>query len=166
MSGPEMNKEQKKVMACDNKSVGMLIRRGDEILLIERKKFPFGFAMPAGHVDDKGSFEDAAREEVEEEVGFKATALKQLKEGKKNNLCRRPGGSWHYWKVYEVEVEGNLSPSEEETKQVGWYSKEEIERLAERTEEYLAGNISEVEWEANPGLEIVGYEWFKELGII
>ena len=41
---------------CDHKSVGMLIRKGGKILLIERKRPIFGFAPPAGHVDNKGSF--------------------------------------------------------------------------------------------------------------
>ena len=55
---------------CDNTSVGMIVRNDkDELLLIERKNEPYGFAPPAGHVDDHGSFEDAARAELEEEVG-------------------------------------------------------------------------------------------------
>ena len=31
---------------CDHTSVGMIIKRGEETLLIERKKPPFGFAPP------------------------------------------------------------------------------------------------------------------------
>ena len=63
---------------CDNKSVGMIITRDENLLLIERRKPPFGFAPPAGHVDDKGSFENAAREEVQEEVGFIVTNIKSM----------------------------------------------------------------------------------------
>ena len=68
---------------CDHTSVGMLVYKDDKILLIERKKYPFGFATPAGHIDNKGSYENAAREELEEEVGLKAKSLKLLTEGKK-----------------------------------------------------------------------------------
>ncbi len=37
---------------CDNKVVGIIVLRDNKMLLIERKKFPFGFAPPAGHLDD------------------------------------------------------------------------------------------------------------------
>ena len=39
------------VKKCDHTSVGMLVWKNKKILLIERKKAPFGFAPPAGHVD-------------------------------------------------------------------------------------------------------------------
>ncbi len=151
---------------CDNKSVGMLIYKGDDLLLIERMKFPFGFAPPAGHVDDKGTFENAAKEEVEEEVGLVPTNMELIKEGRKENPCRREGGTWHYWKIYKVDTEGDIKPSEDETKQAGWFSKNQIEELANRTEEYRAGKVSEDDWQKTPGIEPVWYEWFKELGII
>ena len=151
---------------CDNTSVGMFIWKDGKLLLIERKKFPFGFAIPAGHVDDHGSFEDAAKEEVEEEVGFEVTNLKLITEGRKENVCRRPGGTWHYWKLYETEVQGDLKPSQDETKKAGWYTKDEIRELAKRTEKYNSGKISEDEWELSPGLEQNFYEWVKELHII
>ncbi|MBU0570196.1 NUDIX domain-containing protein [Patescibacteria group bacterium] len=150
---------------CDNTSVGMLVYKNKKILLIERKKYPFGFAIPAGHVDNKGSFENAAREELEEEVGLKIKNLKLIKEGRKENPCRREGGFWHYWKIYKVEAEGKLKPSENETKQAGWYTKKQIEKLTKRTKQYLAGKISEDNWGTSPGLEPVWYEWFKELKI-
>lgn len=151
---------------CDNKSVGMIIRNDGRLLLIERRKPPFGFAPPAGHVDDKGSFENAAKEEVEEEVGLIAKVIKLVAEGRKNNRCRREGGSWHYWKVYEVETEGELKRSEDETKQAGWFSVDEIKFLTERTQDYLVGKISEDEWQESPGIEPVWAEWFQQLEII
>lgn len=151
---------------CDNKSVGMLIWKNGNLLLIERKLFPFGFAPPAGHVDDKGGFEKAAKEEVQEEVGLNPIDIKLVVEGRKDNKCRRKGGDYHHWKIYEVEAEGELKPSKDETKQAGWYSKEEIKALSERTEKYLNGEIKEESWKANPGIEAVWHEWFQELGII
>ena len=104
---------------CDNKSVGVIVRKEDKILLIERKKFPHGFACPAGHVDDHGSFEDAARDELREEVGLTIVGLKLLTETRKENKCRREGGDWHYWKVYEAQTSGDLERSESETKAGG-----------------------------------------------
>jgi len=163
MKGPE--KQETKIKDCDNTSVGMFIWKDNKLLLIERKKFPFGFAVPAGHVDNHGSFENAAKEEVQEEIGLKLTKIKLIAEGRKNNRCRREGGNWHYWKIYEVEAEGNIKPSGNETKQAGWYTKEQIKRLSKRTERYLRGKLSEEEWQALPGIETVWYEWFKKLEI-
>jgi len=150
---------------CDHKSVGMIIKRGGNILLIERKKPPFGFAPPAGHLDSD-TFDHSAIRETEEEVGLKTKEIKLLIEGRKENKCRRSGGDWHYWKIYEVETEGDINRSENETKQAGWYNLEQIKNLVNRTEKYLAGLIPETEWQQSPGLEPVWCEWFKEFGIL
>ena len=151
---------------CDHKSVGVIIKNdAGEILLIERKKFPFGFAPPAGHVDDFASPEACARGEVEEEVGLTVTTLTLLHEETKQNPCRREGGDHHHWWVYEAEVTGEVQGSEDETKQVGWYNQEKISALTERTEACLRGEMNETEWEVSPGLEPVWAELFNTLGI-
>jgi len=151
---------------CDHTSVGMLIWNDDKLLLVERSKFPFGFAPPAGHMDGDASYEESAKREVEEEVGLKVENLELLVEGRKENKCRREDGSWHYWKIYKAETTGEVQRSLDETKQAIWLSVDELKLLSQKTEEYLAGKISEEEWQKNPGLESVWYEWFKELKII
>lgn len=151
---------------CDHTSVGMLIWNDDRLLLIERMKFPFGFSPPAGHVDDDASYEESAKREVEEEVGLKVINLKLLTEGRKENKCRREDGSWHYWKIYEAEVEGEANRSLDETKQLIWCSRKKLKEMSERTEKYLLKEISDSDWEKFPGVEPVWHEWFKELNII
>ena len=151
---------------CDHTSVGMLVWRDDKLLLIERKRPPFGFAPPAGHVDGDASFEGAARRELREEVGLGAEDIQFLAEGRKNNPCRRKGGTWHDWKIYKVEATGEVAGSEDETKRTDFYSKDELSALAGKTENYLRGKIKQDDWEASPGLEPVWYEWLKELKII
>ncbi|MDB5259438.1 MAG: hypothetical protein JWO73_646 [Candidatus Taylorbacteria bacterium] len=151
---------------CDYTSVGMIVRKGGKILLIERANFPKGFAAPAGHVDGDATYEDAARRELEEEVGLKTDELKLVAEGKRNNPCKREGGSWHHWKVYQVEAAGDVHRSLEETKQVNWYTIEQINAFAQKTEKYVRGEIAEDAWNAAPGLEPIWYDWFKELQII
>lgn len=147
---------------CDHKCVGMLVWQDEKLLLIERKKPPFGFAPPAGHLDGDVSFEDAARRELKEEVGLQTENLRLLIEGRKENACRRTDGSWHYWKIYSVEASGKVMRNMDETKQSGFYTKEALRALAGRTEQYLRGNINEQEWQASPGIEPVWYEWFKQ----
>ena|SRR3989338_5461667 len=151
---------------CDNTSVGMLVWRDDSLLLIERKKPPFGFALPAGHVDEDRSFEESAIRELREEVGLQAQNLELLIEGRKDNKCRREGGDWHYWKIYRAEAIGEIKRSEDETKQAGFYKKDDLLLLTSKTEKYLKGDIKENDWEKSPGLEPVWYEWLKELKII
>lgn len=145
------------IKSCDHTSVGMIVRQDNKVLLIERMKYPFGFAPPAGHIDGDKSYEIAAKRELSEEVGLETTDLKLMFEGRKENVCRRQDGAWHYWKVYEVKFAGIVTRSEDETKRADWYSIQEIERLMERTKLYLQGEVSEEDWEKNPGLEVFWY---------
>lgn len=153
------------IKICDHKCVGMLVWRNEKLLLIERAKFPFGFAPPAGHCDGD-DFEVTAKKELQEEVGLNAKSLKLLIEGRKENPCRREDGTWHYWQIFEVEVVGEVNRSLEETKQTKWVTIEELKILATRTEEFNEGKISQEDWDTKPGIEPVWYEWMKELNII
>jgi len=151
---------------CDNKSVGMLVWRDEKLLLIERKKKPFGFAPPAGHLDGDNSFEQAAKRELKEEVGLDANKIELIIEGRKENPCRREGGTWHYWKIYKIEANGEVKRSEDETKQANFFTKDDLLSLALKTEQYINGRITQEDWEKSPGLEVVWCEWLKKLKII
>lgn len=133
---------------CNQTSVGMVVERGGKLLLIKRNKFPRTYAFPAGHVEEGESYEHAAVRELKEEVGLDATKVELVAEGRVENPCRREGGTWHYWRVYGVEAEGELRLSEEEADAAGWYTKEEIRALPP------------------PGFESIMFEWYQEHGII
>lgn len=151
---------------CDHTSVGMIVQKDGKILLIERANFPKGFACPAGHVDGDETYEISAARELKEEVGLDTTDLQLLIDKRKENPCKREGGTWHHWKIYKTEAAGDVVRSLDETKKAGWYSIDETKALAEKTKQYLKGEISEEAWNENPGLEPVWYEWFQELQII
>ena len=151
---------------CDHKSVGMMVWKDEKLLLIERARVPFGFAIPAGHVDGDKTFEESAQRELKEEVGLDAKELRLIMEGRRENPCRREDGTWHYWKIFQVVESGDVDRSRDETRQVGWYTKEQIRELGNKTEKYRNKEISEEEWEKAPGLEPIMYDWFKELKII
>ncbi len=154
---------------CDHTSVGILVfNKLDELLLIERAKFPPGFALPAGHVDSDENFLIAANRELLEEVGIENADLRFLIEGKKENPCRREGGSWHYWKLFLANRKIDASEvkrSMDETKKVGWYNSVSVLGLSMLTEDYLRGKITNEDWQQSPGLEPVMHEWFSDTSL-
>lgn len=143
----------------------MLVWKEGKLLLIERKKFPFGFAAPSGHLDGD-SFESAAKRELQEEVGLDTVKLKLILKERKDNQCRRENGDWHNWEIFEVEAKGKIKRSLEETKSANFYDIGSIKKLAQRTKDYDEGKISEEDWQASPGLEKAYLEHLVELKII
>lgn len=172
-------------IVCDHTSVGVIARDDQgRILLIERRKTPFGWAPPSGHCDGD-IYPIACCKEFYEETGLRVVGAPRPilpKNPRKEFKCRR-GGEYHHWQIFEVKWEGELSPNTIETNGAFWGTVEEIKLLAKKTETYLsrikesekaeeeswAVSIKESiekEWQANPGLELVWYEFFQELNII
>ncbi len=60
-------------------TVDIIIRRGNRIVLIERKNPPLGWALPGGFVDYGESLETAAHREAAEETGLRLTNLRQFR---------------------------------------------------------------------------------------
>lgn len=136
---------------CDHTSVGVLAHdEHGRLLLIRRKKPPFGIAPPSGHLDGL-TYPVACFKEFQEETGLRVVGAPRPvipKNPRKDFECRR-GGKYHHWQIFEVSWKGELKPSEDETLGAGWYSPEEIKALA-----------------ANGELEPTWQEFFKELNII
>lgn len=153
-------------------SVGVIIQNPEgEIALLKRARFPIGIAPAAGHVDEHGGPEQAAIEEVGEELGL-TIAVDDLRSTviqnrRVDNQCRRPGGDHHNWWVYETsEYSGNVTPDADETQGAGWYSPDQLQALADKTKAFRAGQVGQADWEANPGLEEVWLDFFTELGYV
>jgi ADP-ribose pyrophosphatase YjhB (NUDIX family) len=117
-----MSLQQPLQKICDHTSVGMIVWKDKKLLLIERKKIPFGFAPPAGHVDGDTSFESAAIRELKEETGLSTSSMQLLTEGRKDLSCRRLNGDWHYWKIYKMKVDGEIEMNVNETKKIIWFT--------------------------------------------
>lgn len=60
-------------------TVDIIIEIGDDIVLIERKNPPLGWALPGGFVDYGESYENAALREAEEETGLTVNNLRQFR---------------------------------------------------------------------------------------
>jgi ADP-ribose pyrophosphatase YjhB (NUDIX family) len=113
---------------CTGNSVGVIIRRGDLGLLIQRAKGPQAgtWAPPAGHVEPGERMADAAAREVLEEVDLiidpptleQATILNVWFADE----CRH-GTTYHRWTVYEVECPAGQEPlrNVDETLDMGWH---------------------------------------------
>lgn len=59
-------------------TVDIIIEIGEQIVLIERKNPPYGWALPGGFVDYGESYETAALREAEEETSLKVIGLRQF----------------------------------------------------------------------------------------
>lgn len=166
--------------ACDHTSVGAVAEKNGKILLIERKKFPAGFALPAGHCDGD-SHEAAALREFAEETGLEPLSIELIFNKEMRNPCRRTGGTHHQWQVFRItEWRGKLRQNTDETKSIEWASQERLQLLATRTEEFakrygmLISDLPSITnalaldpvWQASPGLEPVWYLFCKQLAML
>ncbi len=59
-------------------TVDLIIEVGGEIVLVERKNPPYGWALPGGFVEYGETYEDAAVREALEETGLKVELLCQM----------------------------------------------------------------------------------------
>ncbi|MES2970756.1 MAG: NUDIX domain-containing protein [Patescibacteria group bacterium] len=110
-------------------SVGALIVRDNKILLMDRKKPPFGFAGPAGHIDENEDVVTALKREVREETGL---TIKKYQLADEEfipwNTCSR-GIEGHYIYVYRCETEGQIRSNSSEMKSLKWYDLSELDKL-------------------------------------
>lgn len=151
---------------CDNMSVGVLVMSGASLLMFDRGTKPTGVAPPAGHVDDHGTAEDAARAELWEETGLTAREVCLLWEGWRGNRCRREGTTGHHWSVFRASAHGVLDPSVEETRNIRWVPLEDLPVLADRTRQLTDGEITQEQFDAAPGLEPVWVGLLSSVGIL
>ena|SRR3989338_604936 len=110
-------------------SAGVIVEHQGRYLMLDRKNPPFGFACPAGHIDEGESPEDAAKREVLEETAIKLSTVKLiLEEEVPWNYCRST--TVHYWYLYKASSQSEeIILNKEEEKSIGWYAVDEIKKL-------------------------------------
>lgn len=107
--------------------VGAVILKNNQILMMDRQKFPFGWACIAGHIDEGETSLKALIREIKEESGLEMKCCHLLFEEEINNPCRR-GTEWHHWYVYKCDVKGDIVIEKEEAKDMKWV---DINKLGE-----------------------------------
>lgn len=111
-----------------HKSVGVFIIHDGRVLVFKRTKFPFGYTIPAGHVDKNESSEVAAVREVREETGLNISQPELIFEGMiEGDSCRR-GSDLHSWSAYRKRVTdlADLDISAEEGTLQQWVTYKEL----------------------------------------
>lgn len=155
---------------CCGTSVGVLITdERDRLLMVRRGWWPRGTAPVAGHVHDAhATAAEAAVAEVREEVGLAVTGEPELLwEGHLPNLCAslpatRPG---HHWWLYRAQATGTLQPAAGETSGAGWYSRDQVQSLADTTTALADGGMA-ADHQPTESLEAVWVEHLARLGWI
>jgi 8-oxo-dGTP pyrophosphatase MutT (NUDIX family) len=146
----------------------VLITSPAGLLVFERVRPPAGIAPVAGHVDQHGGPEQAARAEVAEEVGLVVTSLDLLLTAWRPNRCRRPttGHVGHHWRIYEAQASGPIRPSAPEVRAARWVHPDQLQQFAHRTASYAEGQLGEEEFAAQPGMEPVWVRFLHELQFV
>ena len=93
-----------------HESVGiLLVNKAKQILMFELTKFPYGYTVPAGHVDLGESARDAVIREAKEEVGIgldnPILVAETLIHG---DSCRR-GSDDHKWSLFLQKVQDEIA---------------------------------------------------------
>ncbi len=137
---PECSKENKQLIIIDpevkwhlenetyyHESVGiLLVNSKGELLCFKLNKFPYGFTIPAGHIDKGENPPKAVAREAHEEVNARLTSPKLLVQATiHGDKCRR-GCDDHLWWLYGAKIspedEEGLQVDEKEGTQLEWVS--------------------------------------------
>ncbi len=107
---------------------GAIIKKGDKVLLTKRNIEPFKdyWCFPGGHIEENERVEDAVKREIKEETGldFEPRFFNYYDEIIKEK------GLHAVSLVFTGEAKGEIKKEDKEVKEVGWFSKEQIEDLS------------------------------------
>jgi 8-oxo-dGTP pyrophosphatase MutT (NUDIX family) len=107
--------------------VGIIIEKKGKYLLMERSDFPYGFAAPAGHINEGETIKEALQRKLKGETGLEIIKKKEiLREIISLTPCRIDGTYDHMAYIYKVKARGVVKIDKNEFESYGWYSKKEI----------------------------------------
>lgn len=97
-----------------------LILKDNNILLTQRRTYPFGLETPVGHVEYDESLEQALRREVYEEVGLMVTGETLLAQIEQPISYCRYGVAIEEWAVFLVNYKGHDFIGNNEIEEIVW----------------------------------------------
>ncbi|MFB6181237.1 MAG: NUDIX hydrolase [Candidatus Nanohalobium sp.] len=124
-----------------HRTVGVIVKHRDEILLLKRRKYPYSYTIPAGHLEQEEDPDKAVKRELKEETGVEAGGeeFNQVFRGRIEDPCRR-GCDIHDWNLYIYRPEQKPSTkTNDEAEKTEWVQTEDISRkeLTRPTEKFL-----------------------------
>lgn len=124
-----------------HRSVGAIIKQENEILLLKRRKYPYKYSIPAGHLEEDEDPDKAVSREVKEETGIgqESNIFKQVFKGKIDDPCRR-GCDIHDWNLYLLELSEKPDlTSNDEAEYLEWIDVSQLSKkeLTEPTKKFL-----------------------------
>ncbi|MBI2047851.1 MAG: NUDIX hydrolase [Parcubacteria group bacterium] len=166
---------------CDKKSVGIVIKKGRNFVVILRKNYPISYAFVAGHLDGDTSRQAAIKESIQE-ANVSIDSLKHLWSGTFSNPCKRDGGGFHEWSVWEaVKWHGEVEAGDD-AKEAFILSPQKVHALIKRTRSFEKRSgipltkknvdaftkyvVDDSDWQKDPGLEPVWVLMLEKIGIL
>ncbi|MDD4901143.1 MAG: NUDIX hydrolase [Patescibacteria group bacterium] len=109
--------------------IGAIIKKDNKILMLDRLNIPLGWACPAGHIEAGETPEETLAREIKEETDLDVKKYKLLiHEFVPFGTCKR-GFTGHDWYVYEIlDWSGEIKINNEH-KDIGWKTIEEIKQM-------------------------------------
>lgn len=113
-----------------HESSGVFVRNPDgKYLFFERTSFPFGYTIPAGHVDHGEDGAQAAARELGEEVGIESKHLTHIASPEIMDDKCGSGADSHRWNIYREDLEQPLDVKvleEDEGRHPSWMTLDEV----------------------------------------
>lgn len=103
-------------------TIGSLISKGNKILLINRKRFPYGLSLPTGHLCYHEKIKEALERTVFNKTGLHIRSSRNILHDTLFDQCKY-GGELHEWYLFECKVAGKPLQTEEDNI---WVSKNEL----------------------------------------
>ncbi len=109
-------------------SIGAVIVRDNKYLLLDRRRYPFCYAIIAGHLHKGEAPEAGIIREVKEEGSLEVKSLKLIYHGIiDGDKCRR-GADIHEWYLFECNCIGQPEENDE-AKRIEWLTEEDLRKI-------------------------------------
>jgi hypothetical protein len=152
------------VQLCDQRSVGLLVVRDGSLLLRAPSAYPGGYAPVHRHCDGL-TFPETARA-LATQLGLAEPTVRGADESWRPDVCTRPQHetaerTGHWWLVYWAVGQG-----EPQGEGLRWWTRKELQDLADRTVAYARGALRDGAWRAQPGVSALWVGWLAHLRLI